>query len=1100
MSRIWDPVNIQEYWQKTLHRYSFIQAVVTQSGYAIRDTQISSSSSKADLIVQSSPSEAPKPENPHNPREKKEPNPVQNEVTHKVIHNPTPKPLFRIELLTSQEIRELADIWSSLNDCIWGDPGLLGWIRQFFHLEELDQAIRRGQTLKPADLPVATQLFTPRWIARFLAENTLLEAWKQSGLEVPNTLQIQPWSPENFHDTQDSEVISNTQKSSAKPIPIRDTQVSTSSISKFDTQTNQAAKTATKTSKIFDTQTSETSPQPVQALLELEVCDPACGAGHLLIEAFDVWLELGRSIIPKNQSLCNFASYWLNSNCVGLDIDPGVTWIAKWGLVRKLELEFPELDHGQTLKLNPRIHSISSPGHNHKEILNSWPESRFATEVGSLLRPPQEIISQLKPKKDHSSVAQENNTDMDAWIEILSRKFDIVISNPPYMQNRSLPPALKDLAKKRVPKGKTDLFALFLDQGLHLLRPNGQLGLLTMQSWMFLKSFSHVRQKLMEETTVRQLAHIGPGAFEDLGAFNALTAAFTVTKRICPISIESLPIDEKTIFFELNHSPDIQKKWDDFHQAEKRHELSPATFLHLPDQRWIYQLPAQAIQNFKQQAKLGQIARPRQGLATTDNQRFVRRWFEIPKSKIGFGFPSSEAARTSGFQWFPYNKGGKFRRWYGANEFVVRYENDGQVLMDLARKKYPRVSDPEFVIKNRPWYFREGIVWSLFGFERFSVRYKESGYIFDVSGASAFPEKKDLHWVLAYLSSNVALYYLKALAPTVNFQVGDLASIPCIAPKPAKIAFIHQAVQTCIDLCRTDWNERQISWNFDPSVAWTDRLNHPQLHTAWQNRSEEITQRRELLRQKEALIHREFIQLHQLEKHVSPITPESDLSLPAPDVREACRETLSRILLELGDSPPWNSPEAFQTMATPPLWTLHLPDREIMPMLRLPKIVSNREIIQSIHFWIHTNWPQRNSDECLEFLAQASTASGSKRSPNDRIQAWLKSQWSGYHSSSFSKCPPLWSIQSQPGKFLQVWIPYWNITRESLKLTLNDLIHPLISAIRKRPFTDSTKVLNELDDFRARIEHCANHLPKLQWTDGITSNLQLFDRLFGATS
>ena len=1004
MSRIWHSANIGSYWNATLQRYPIL-----------KNTGCPGSSESSSGTV--SPTSQPG-------------HPKTKEVINDVIH-----------IISEEEVGVFSEIWSGLDPKLWLDPSLIGWIKQFFQIEDLDRAICRGKSIDPRHLSVATQLFTPRWIARFLIENTLGKSWLRTGFKVPNK--------------------------SNWPLLV---------IVIYDTQGSHA-----------QNQAKSSEPNSLESWMSQTFCDPACGAGHLLIEAFDLWLDVVLAEIHDTQKITELATQWLTHQCVGLDIDPDVTRVASWGLIRKLEQRLPGLDPSRISAIRPKILTIYPPTETLQQI---WPESRQADQLGSLLRPP----NNLQPAQETADSTEDQEHHPWIWISALQEQYDFLVTNPPYMQNRSLPEALKKLAKERVPKGKTDLFALFLDQGLHLLKPGGQLGLLTMQSWMFLKSYAPVRNRMIHDTQLELLAHIGPGAFEDLGAYNALTVAFTAThNRIPHEEKKTVEHSKPATFLKLNRSHLLSEKFKDFYNPNLRIQLDPKIFLKYPDQLWLYTLPTPAQKQIIHSPNLASIARPRQGLATTDNKQFVRRWFEVPKNQIGFGFPSAKIGNLAGYSWFPYHKGGKFRRWYGNNEFVIHFENEGENLIELVRHKYPRISDPEFVIKNRSYYFREGIVWSLFGFERFSVRYKEAGYIFDVSGASAFPKQKDLFWVLAYLGSNVALYYLQAIAPTVNFQVGDLSQIPCIPPKRNRLARIEAVTRRCIELCRLDWNERQTSWEFIPSERWTEKFMHSSLEQAWIHRSTELLQRRIELQELESEIHSEFIQLHQLQKYVTASTPESDLTLAIPDKQEAARELLSAILLELGGAAPWQNPTDFQTSPEIPIWSLNLDSNQ--RFLPNSDETQSREILRAIRNWIRSNWPHRDIEDSLTFLSNAIKANTSAYSTETRLRQYLKSQWKTDHNSRYSKHPTLWLINSGPRKSLQIWVPYWHWTSETLAAIKSALIEPLIQSVKLKKLHPLD--YDEINSLDKKIESAPHQCMNLKWQDGIISNYNRASNILG---
>ena len=212
---------------------------------------------------------------------------------------------------------------------------------------------------------------------------------------------------------------------------------------------------------------------------------------------------------------------------------------------------------------------------------------------------------------------------------------------------------------------------------------------------------------------------------------------------------------------------------------------------------------------------MGEIAEPKQGMATTENKLFLRQWYEPDIKNIGFQVESRLHAEKSGLKWFPYNKGGEFRKWYGNNEYVVNYQNDGKHLIDLVKSKYPNISDPEFVIKNRNYYFKSGITCSFVSSSNFGVRYSPKGFVFDVGGSSVFPHEKDIYFITAFLCSKLAVEFLKIQNPTMNFQVGNIARLPIILTNEESVLQrIDVLSKENIINSKQEWDSFETSWDF----------------------------------------------------------------------------------------------------------------------------------------------------------------------------------------------------------------------------------------------------------------------------------------------
>ena len=349
--------------------------------------------------------------------------------------------------------------------------------------------------------------------------------------------------------------------------------------------------------------------------------------------------------------------------------------------------------------------------------------------------------------------------------------------------------------------------------------------------------------------------------------------------------------NQKVLFIKANEGPEIQLKIAAITDPSSRRLVEIGELQAVPEFPIVYWLSSNAIRNFKLLPLLGDVCPPYQGMATTNNDLFVRLWSEVSLDTLNLNASSEDDAEASGKKWFPYNKGGDYRKWFGNNDHVVNFENRGKTICDYIDATPGVTVKSNGRVINREKYFKLGIVYSLFGLENFGVRYKDQGFVFDVSGSSIFPTK-NLYVTLAFLCSNVAFYYLKALAPTVNFQVGDLRRLPLPEFENENTNIdLASLAKSNIDLCRADWDALETSWGFaaQPFLA----QNQPTIQEAWNSIEQEHNRRRDQLKSNEERINEILIREYHLDRDVSPEVIKRDLSIKPIEQRESVAAFLS---------------------------------------------------------------------------------------------------------------------------------------------------------------------------------------------------------------
>ncbi|MEP5767384.1 BREX-1 system adenine-specific DNA-methyltransferase PglX, partial [Nisaea sp.] len=453
--------------------------------------------------------------------------------------------------------------------------------------------------------------------------------------------------------------------------------------------------------------------------------------------------------------------------------------------------------------------------------------------------------------------------------EALSPKYHVVVANPPYAGAKGLNEHLVDFAKTAYPDSKSDLFAMFMERCLELLRPNGQMGMLNLPSWMFLSSFEKLRIKLLANAYFSSLVHCGRGLFgSDFG-----TVAFCMEKN----SFKQEAIGVFRRLFEKHvdvRKPEVIE--DLFRQNDYgRHSASTNDFQKVPGSPIVYWASPEFLACFGEQESLEEIAEPRQGMATSDVGRFLKLWFEVSNDNSMFGAESREVANASGKKWFPTNKGGGFRKWFGNNEYLVNWQDDGREVLGYAAELY---GSPTRTIKNMSYYFRPSVTWGMVTSSSFSARVSPSGHLFDVGGPSAFPREDFILPIAAFLNSSVFQKIITTINPTMNFNSGDLAKAP-FKSGLADDAHAIKGINAVVEAHRSDWDAYETSWDFTtlPLLqpdhhAETLEATYTTLRTHWQGMTDEM-------QRLEEENNRIFIDAYGLQDELPPEVPLNEITL-----------------------------------------------------------------------------------------------------------------------------------------------------------------------------------------------------------------------------
>jgi hypothetical protein len=508
-----------------------------------------------------------------------------------------------------------------------------------------------------------------------------------------------------------------------------------------------------------------------------------------------------------------------------------------------------------------------------RETLGQFEAAKnFGSLIVPKLRDPAEVARVVRLKDFGGDLllrdVQERVLKVLEMAEALSPKYHVVVANPPYLGNRGMNDRLQNLMKENYPNSKSDLFAAFIERSKELVVPRGYKALVTMESWMFLSSFQAMRDNLLEKNFLSSLVHmpyLGKGG-TSMG-INFGTSAFVLQSSPNP---EGKGEFSCVRYFETDEEG-IPLKFPTVN--ERRNIVSPQEFSKIPGSPIAYWATSAQRDAFHQFPTLGSWCPVKQGLATANNDRFLRAWHEISSAKMGLSYTSTSQTLNGNHKWYPYNKGGEYRRWYGNAEHLVNWEHDGREI-----RSYSDGSDAiRSRAQNTNFYFKKGVSWTFISSSNFGVRMTPEGFIFDVAGSSAFPVDASAEKLTAFLASKICWAYLKLMNPTLNFQVGNIASLPISAELLSSLP--DEIAVEAINFTKADWDAYETSWDFTtlPLLGAEHRGQtlagtYARLRAHWQGMTEEM-------QRLEEENNRIFIDAYGLQDELTPEVPLEEITL-----------------------------------------------------------------------------------------------------------------------------------------------------------------------------------------------------------------------------
>jgi len=732
--------------------------------------------------------------------------------------------------------RALQNLLELLNhpgmDSIWGADETVGWVYQFFNEEEKaavnERVNKQKEKIRRQDIPAATQLFTPNWIVRYLVQNSLGRLWVQMH---PDTRLL------------DSDLLDYLIEPEAA-LP----------------------------------------PEPLRPVGEITLLDPACGAMHFGLVAFDLFAAMyqeeleqaGEPGWPQTASVQDAGQIpgaIIARNLFGIDIDLRAVQLSALTLYLKAK----SLDKDAAITesnlacadvlplggadLDAFFAEMRFTQPIYERLMRAlWEKLVDVNQLGSLLRVEQELTRLIQaeraryaaaplfagmPGEFESEAAQEEFwhliaaqiiQGLDAFarsqaakgvdqhfftgeavkglrlLDVMLRKYDVVVTNPPYRGKRDLNDVVASYLDSAYPSGKGDIYAAFMVRCAEFLEAGGRLGMIVQQSFMFISSYANLRAEWRGQFAIENMAHTGTRAFAEIPGEKVNTTAFTL--RAEP---DAQRRDNNLgVFIRLVHAGEGDGKRLAFEQAlrdgSNRYAVAQRRFDAIPGSPWAYWVKESIRQVFETYSPLSQIVEPKMGMGTRNNFRYLRFWWEIGLSNINRECRTIDESISIGSKWFPYMKGGRYRKWYGNQEYIVNFQDMGLELKTEQLEKYPYLKGTGWIVPNEDVYFHEGITWGDLNPTGFAVRYSPGGFVFDVKGSSGFPPIDKILGVLALMNSSWMQYALDMLNPTASFQIGDIARVPI--PELGMGLSLTSLVGSCISLrlLAEGWHEATYSF------------------------------------------------------------------------------------------------------------------------------------------------------------------------------------------------------------------------------------------------------------------------------------------------
>ncbi len=976
---------------------------------------------------------------------------------------------------------------------------IIGWMYQYYNTELKDDTfakLKKNVKITKERIPAATQLFTPDWIVRYMVENSLGRLYAQSNTaqSEEQTAQMMGWK----YYLPEAEQTEEVQK---------------------------------KLAQIRQEQNANFN------LENIKVLDPCMGSGHILVYAFDVLIQMYKNAGYNERDA---ALKIMQNNIFGLDIDDRAAQLTYFALMmkgRQYDRRFFER------AVKPNTYAIQESNGISEISLekaintscNAEP-TRYAELVSASLSTAKYIIQTFHDAKEYGSIIDVESKDYDelkntlvAWkqnhdatlenvlvesdvddlvslcqiAKVMSSKYDVVVTNPPYMGASGMGEHLSNFVKKNYPDSKSDLFAVFIEKCGSYAKKTGLISMITQHAWMFLSSYEKLREKLNSRTTLN-MAHLGARAFDEIGGEVVQTTAFVDLNK----SISNYKATYKRL---VDFTGEAEKEVA-FADEKNTYFAQQENFAKIPGMPVAYWVSGNFLNTFTGK-KISDYAETREGLSPADNERFLRLWYEIDFSK-------------KAVKWFPYTKGGDFRKWYGNNDYLVNWENDGYEIKNNIDKKTGRIRSHNY---NGQYAFKKGFTWTAISSSATSFRYVNGDSLFDSAGSMGFSfEINNLYYELALLNSIIGYTVFKFISPTIKFMPGHILQVPLILPEENAqfatfnfhLSTINFLVEQNISLSKSDWDAFETSWDFVkhpllPSVDFKDSaanaIHISDMYSKWEK---ECSDRFARLKSNEEELNRIFIEIYGLQDELTPEVQDKDVTVRLADRTRDIKSFISYAvgcmfgryslskegLAYVGGDMDMNNYKYF------------IPDADNVIPVTNEEYFSDDIVTRFVEF-VRQVYGESTLEENLRFVAESLPNKGD--TPKEVIRTYFLNDFYKDHCKTYLKRPIYWMFDSGKENGFKALIYMHRYDNQTPARVRTDYMHKLqkmydaalvqCTQIAENPATAArdkalaikriakiTKQLEETKLYDQALGHIASQYIDIDLDDGVNVNYEKF--------
>ena len=970
-----------------------------------------------------------------------------------------------------------------------GQVEIIGWLYQYYNTELKDDTfakLKKNVKITKERIPAATQLFTPDWIVRYMVENSVGRIW------IEHLRAVDP---------------STDEKATAERFG-------------WKYYLPEAEQEEAVNEKLAEIRTTYKELKPT----DITCIDPCMGSGHILIAMFDVLMDIYESAgYDKREAAFEIVEH----NIHGLDIDQRAYQLAYFAVMMKGRGYNRRFLRGRDGKPEPKVYAIEESNEINRNHIQFFGTHLSEMERNLAVMQITELLDIFKDAKEYGSIlnvdaydwnvlnnfvddlgmngqisfesmgSEETQKQLKKLIgaaENLGQKFDAVVTNPPYMGASNMNPKLNEFIKNNYADYKSDFFSAFVIHSSEMTKKTGYCGFFTPYVWMFIQSYEKMRNYLYNQTTIETLIQFEYSAFEE------------ATVPVCTFVFQNRHVLKKGCYLRLvDFRGGMEVQRQKTLEAIKNHdcgfyyEQSTENFAKIPGSPVAYWVSKEVLNAFSA-SSLGDYGYPKQGFATGNNDIFMRFWHEVDFIKVGLGMPNRNAANGSNKKWFPCNKGGAFRRWYGNNVFLANWESDGKAMTEFKGS----------VIRNPQFYFKQGITWSSLTSGKLSMRYSPKGYLFESKGSVCFMKDEDnLLYILGLMNTIIVSNMLSVLSPTLDYHEGPMSRVPVIINGNYKKQ-IENLVEQNILLCKTDWDSFETSWDFQ---------HHPLIHKvptiseAFNQWKAECDNRFNQLKANEEELNRIFIDIYGLQDELTPEVEDKDVTVRKADLSRDIRSFVyyavgcmfGRYSLDVDGlayaGGEWDSSK-YSTFILDSDNCIPITDEEYF----------SDDIVARFVEFVKIVYGADTLEENLDFIAKALENKGD--TSREVIRNYFLKDFYADHLKVYQKRPIYWLFDSgkQNGFKALIYMHRYNAdtvgrvrtdylhraqkyvetAMQSAQYTIDNATSASEKSKATKAVTKYTKQLSEMKIYDEAIAHIANKRIEIDLDDGVKVNYEKF--------